>query len=98
MTDITGVTGGFEGLTGISAVVWGYVLGAVVFLVVLIAVSWAIGGKKQPSLGLIIICAAMAIALNVGLGWWDPWMPIFVSICIFGAWYFTGGREGVAGE
>lgn len=96
MTDITGISQAFAAEFGLAAVFWGYVLGSITIVAVVVALAWAVDDSPM----VIIIGAAVALTLVVAIGWIDWWVVVFIFtiiifVMVFGKNGFSfGGQAG----
>ncbi len=78
MTDITGISQAFAAEFGLTAQLWGYVIGGIVLIAVLIAVRWAVG----PDSFILGVSAFAVIGLSAAVGWFDMWLIVFIALAI----------------
>lgn len=78
--DLLGIGAAFGGLMGTDATTGGYVVGGIVTIALMLALSFVLG-EELAGYG-IMIPGALGVILAVLFGWWPTWTVIFVSVPI----------------
>ena len=85
----------FAGVLGIDTVSAGWLLGFVVIIVALVALTWALGDALQGNGFLIPV--GVGIAFVAIVGWWPPWSIIFIGIIVLFALFGPFSNQSAGG-
>ena len=72
----------FSNVTGIDFVLAGIILGAILTVALLIALTWILGSDRRADNTTFLISAGLGVAISTAFGWFPIWIPIFVGIII----------------
>jgi len=72
----------FSNVTGIDFVLAGIILGAILTVALLIALTWILGSERRADNTTFLISAGLGIALSTAVGWFPIWIVVFVGIII----------------
>lgn len=81
MTIFTDLQDALANVAGIDTVSAGIILGSALTVAVLIALTWVLGetGKSRVA---FIISGSLGIVISTMVGWYQPWVLVFIALVI----------------
>jgi hypothetical protein len=92
MSDLTGLSQAMAAEFGLTAQLWGYVIGLAVMGTFMLVMVWAIGNKNSDNTMLIIVSAFIGLGVNTAIGWFDVWLFLGIFILVVLSWVWMGMR------
>ena len=72
----------FSNVSGVDFTLAGIILGAILTVALLIALTWILGADRRADNTTFLISAGLGIALSTAVGWFPIWIVIFVAIIL----------------